>query len=116
VPGVNQQDLYPGKVLEQVAERLPVVSGRLLYHARDLLGSQVIAQREDLPGHRTPGRDGLGCLAPASPGDAHADLRVRLGDVHPRTAGVHDFHGHLPHIDIGNKGVRHGEGREKNEV
>jgi hypothetical protein len=33
-----------------------------------------------------------------------------------RTAGVHDFHGHPPHIDIGNKGVRHGEGREKNEV
>jgi hypothetical protein len=29
---------------------------------------------------------------------------------------VHDFHDHPPHIDTGNKGVRRGEGREKNEV
>jgi hypothetical protein len=29
---------------------------------------------------------------------------------------MHDFYGHPPHIDTGNKGVRHGEGREKNEV
>ena len=76
----------------------------------------MIAQREDLPGHRTPGRDRLGRLAPASPGDAHADLRVPLGDVHPRTAGVHDFHDQPPHTGTGNKVVRRGEGREKDEV
>ena len=73
----------PAAETPQLIFRTPDNASRLHHHARDLPGSQVIAQREDLAGHRTPGRDRLGRLAPASPGGAHADLRVRLGDVLP---------------------------------
>ncbi len=106
VPGVDQQHLERG-VLQQVVEGFPVVRGRLHHHTGDGLVHQVVAQLEDLAGHRAPGRDRLlGCAA-ARPGDAHADLGVLLRDVQARAAGVHDVH-HMPPTQ--RHGVRRGEG------
>ena len=111
VPGVDQHHLHTGQVLEQVVERFPVVTGGLHHHTRDLLGGQVLAQREDLIGHRRPGRHRLGRLAAASPGDPDAHLGVRLGDVQPGASGMHDFHHRLlPHSRRFCR-VRRGEGR-----
>ena len=56
---LTSMHLEPG-VLEQVVERLPVVPGRLHHRAGHPLGDQVLAQRQDLVGHRPPGGHRLG--------------------------------------------------------
>ena len=90
VAGVDQHHLEVR--LQQVVERLPIVAGRLHHHARDLLGDQMIPQREDLVGHRTPRRHRRRVSARTVPLDPDADLRVLLRDVDPRAPRVHHFH------------------------
>ena len=55
VPSVHEHHLERG-VLKQVVERFPVVAGRLHHHQRDLLGDQVLPQRQHLIGDRPPRR------------------------------------------------------------
>ena len=92
MPSVDQQHLHPGQILEQVVERLPVVAGRLHHHTTDLLGGQMVTQREDLIGRRPPRRDGLDRLTPPRAGHPDAHLGILLRDVHPSAPGVHHVH------------------------
>ena len=76
MPGIDQHHLHPRKILQQVVERFPVVTSGLHHHACNLLGHQVISQREDLTGRRSPRRHRLHGLAPPRPGDPDADLGI----------------------------------------
>ena len=114
VPGIDQHHLDAGQVIEQVVERFPVVPGRLHHHTRDLLGGQVLTQRQDLAGHRPPRRDCLDRLAPTGTGHPDAHLGVPLRDIHPGTPGVNDFHHHhFPSARTSVRPSRGGQGDSK---
>ena len=70
-----------------------VVTGCLHHHAVDVV-EQVLAQGQDLPGHRTPRRHRRGGAPVALALDSDADLGVPLGDIDSRAPRVH----HIPHI------------------
>ena len=108
--GVDEHHLEPG-VLQQVVERLPVVTGRLHHHQGDLLSNQVLAQRQDRVRRRGPGPHRLDRLTAPPTRDADAHLRVPLRHIHPRTTGVDDFHDRLP-PPASNEKVRREEGQE----
>jgi PhoH-like ATPase len=52
-PALNQHHLQ--RVVEQAVERLPIVAAGLDHHTGDLRCDQMLTQREDLRGRRTPG-------------------------------------------------------------
>jgi hypothetical protein len=95
LPGIDQHQLEPS-VLEQVIERLPVITCRLHHHQTHLLGDQVLSQRQDGVRRRGPGPHRLHGLAAARPGDPDTHLRVPLGHIHPRAAAVDHLHDQLP--------------------
>jgi hypothetical protein len=68
----------------------------------------------EVQGHRTPGRDGLGRLAPTGASDPDADLGVLLRDIHPGTPGVNDFHHHhFPSARTSVRASRGGQGETR---
>ena len=91
VLGVDEHDLE-GSLFEQVVEGLPVVTGRLHHNQRHPLGDEVLAQRQDLAGHRSPRRH-LGVRS-GSTGflGSHGDLGVSLRDVKTRASVMDDVH------------------------
>jgi hypothetical protein len=91
LPGIDEQHLERA-VFQQVVERFPVVAGGLHHHERDLLLDQVLTQRQDLPGHRRPGRDRFGRASRAWAGQSHTHLHIPFRHVQPRAARVHQVH------------------------
>jgi len=76
VPGVDQHHLQP--VFEQVVKRPPVIAGGFHHHTGDLLGEQMLPQRQDLVGHRPPRRHRRDGPFAAGGLDPDADLGVLL--------------------------------------
>jgi len=91
VSGIDEHHLER-PVLEHVVERLPVVTGRLHRHARHCGVDQVVAQRQDVAGHRGPRGDLLGGAGLTGRHDSQADLRVPFGQVQPGAPRVQDLH------------------------
>ena len=62
-------------------------------HSVTSLGDQMVTQRQDLAGHRAPGRHRRSrpCARPST-GDPDADLGVPLRYIQPGTAGMNHFH------------------------
>jgi hypothetical protein len=109
VSGIDQHHLE-GAVLQQVEEGLPVIAGCLHHHQRHLFGDQVVAEGEDLVGHRAPGGDGRFRLGTSFTGNPDAHLGVPLRHIDPRAPGMDNIHGH--HSLSSWLDVRSGEGRE----
>ena len=100
------------QVLQQVVERLPVVAGGLHHHTRDLLGDQMITQRQDLAGRRPPGRDRLDRLAPPGPATRTQTLASFFEMSSPAHRAWITSTALLPSPADHCDGVRRGEGRE----
>ena len=90
VAGVDQHHVQA--VVEKVVERLPIGAGGLHHHTRDLLGEQMLPQREDLETSSRPRRHCRRCPSAPMALNPHTDLRVFLREVDSRAPRVHYLH------------------------
>jgi len=78
VSGIDQHHLHARQVLQQVVERLPIVTGGFHHDARNLLCGKMIPHRHDLASGRPERGHCFTGLAAACAVDTDTDLGVLL--------------------------------------
>ena len=92
--GVDQHHVQP--VFEQVIKRLPVVRRGFDHHTADLLGDQMLTQRQDLAGGRPPRAHRRRGAPPTLTLNPDTHLGVLLGDINARTPRMNNLHDPSP--------------------